>query len=102
MMIQLKEVYGKVEPAPTTLYKWLKVFKGGRTNIADGERSGRPQEIGDDKVEKLKEIVVSERKATKQELASRLNVSYGTVHTMLQSMGIRKLCSRFVPYFTDC
>ena len=65
MMIQLKEAYGEDAPARSTLYKWLKEFKGGRTNVADGERSGRPQEIGDDKVEKLKEIVVSEGNATK-------------------------------------
>ena len=45
MMIQLKEAYGEDAPARSTLYKWLKEFKGGRTNVADGERSVRPQEI---------------------------------------------------------
>ena len=101
IMRQLSEAYGEEAPSRSTTYKWIKEFKCGRTNVHDEERSGRPREIGEEKLEKLKNIVRNERKATKEQLANALNVSYGTVHNMLHTLGVRKLCSRFVPYFLN-
>lgn len=56
-------------------------------------------EIGEEKIEKLKEIVVEERKITQMELSKQLNVGKVTVQRMMEQLGIRKLCSRFVPRF---
>ena len=64
--------------------------------MADDER---PLENGVEKLEQLKNIVTMERKSFKEQLAAKLNISNATIHNMLGSLGIRKLCSRFVPYF---
>ena len=41
----------------------------------------------------------TERRITTRELTERLNVSKGILHDMLHDLGLRKLCSRFVPRF---
>ena len=50
-------------------------------------------------MDKLKKVVYEKRRITKNLLAEPLNVSYGSTHSMLEQLGIRKLCSRFVPRF---
>ena len=65
--------------------------------MLDEERSGRPQEISIDN--ELSSIIRSNRRITVKQLSSRLNASVGTVYERLNALGIRKLCSRFVPRF---
>ena len=65
--------------------------------MLDEERSGRPQEVSID--DELSSIILSDRRITVKQLSSRLNASVGTVHDRLKALGIRKLCSRFVPRF---
>lgn len=96
---ELNAAYGNDVPSQATIYFWIQQFKHGRTSVEDDERCGRPCEIGDAHLDKLKKIVCEERRITKDLLAQRLNVSYGSIHSMLQQLGIRKLCSRFVPHF---
>lgn len=96
---ELKLAYGDSAPSRTTTYDWIKQFKGGRTSVEDDKSTGRPLEIGESHEQKLCQIIQNERRITKQELAVRLNVSYGTVFNLMKQLGIRKLCSRFVPYF---
>lgn len=82
-----------------TIKRWFNEFKSGRTSVMDLEKSGRPSEIDEKMTEKLVKIIQNERKITTRELTRRLNVSEGTVETLLSETGIRKLCSRFVPRF---
>ena len=97
---ELRSVYGDNAPSRSTIYYWIGEFKnGGRTNVEDDLRSGRPVEIGDNEEEKLIKTVREERRITKDELAVRLNISKGSVFNIMKKCGIRKLCSRFVPYF---
>lgn len=94
---QLQSTYKHDAPSLTTVKYWVREFKGGRTSVFDDERQGRPQEISDSVDEKLSKIVQEERRITTKLLSTRLNVSVGTIHSKLKTMGIRKLCSRFVP-----
>lgn len=96
---QLQEAYHDETPSQGTIYFWIQQFKSGRTSVNDDVRSGRPPEIAEKKLEILQNIVQNERRITKQTLAERLKVSYGSIHVMLKQLGIRKLCSRFVPHF---
>lgn len=96
---ELTAAYGDDIPSKATVYNWIRDFKSGRTDITDRKSTGRPIEIGDQHREKLKSIVRDDRRITKEALAQRINVSYGTVRNLLKELGIRKLCSRFVPYF---
>lgn len=96
---QLQEVYGKEAPSKATIYNWIREFSSGRTSVFDASKSGRPVEINEEITEKLKDIVTNERKITQMQLSERLNVCKRTVQLLLEQMGIRKLCSRFVPRF---
>ena len=96
---ELQAAYNNDVPSQATIYFWIQQFKHGRTSVEDDERCGRPSEIGEGHLDKLKKVVSEERRITKNLLAERLNVSYGSTHSMLEQLGIRKLCSRFVPRF---
>ena len=96
---QLEETYGNESPCKATIYNWIREFSSGRNNVFDEERSGRPQEIPDEKLEILSIIVKEERRITQRELSNRLKVSKKTVQNILGDLGVRKLCSRFVPRF---
>jgi len=99
IVAELNAGYGLESPSLSTVKRWFNEFKRGRTSVFDEEKSGRPSEINENVTEKLQEIVKQERRITTRELTSRLNVSKGTVNTLLSSFGIRKLCSRFIPRF---
>ncbi len=99
IIFELVEAYGDSCPSQTTIYSWVSQFKGGRNSVFDEKSTGRPTEIQDSKKEDLKNIVLSERKITTRELCDTLNVSAGTLQSMLAALGLRKLCSRFVPMF---
>ena len=99
IICQMHEAYGNEAPCKATIYNWIREFSSGRNNVFDEERSWRTQEIAEKKFEKLKIILNEERRITQRELSTRLNVSKKTVQNMLEGIGIRKLCSRFVPRF---
>lgn len=99
IVIEIQSAYKNQSPCTATIYNWIREFKCGRTNIHDAERSGRPIEIGDEKSLKLQKIIRSERRITQSQIANRINISKYSVQTMLSQLGVRKLCSRFVPRF---
>ena len=88
---ELQAAYNNDVPSQATIYFWIQQFKHGRTSVED--------EIGEGHLDKLKKVVSEGRRITKNLLAERLNVSYGSTHSILEQLGIRKLCSRFVPRF---
>jgi histone-lysine N-methyltransferase SETMAR len=96
---ELKAAYGDQCPSQATIYRWYNNFQSGRTSVIDNDKPGRPCEISVEITEKLKTMIQNERRITSRELAIRLNVSKGTIYTLLAANGIRKLCSRFVPRF---
>ena len=96
---ELEDVYGEQSPSWATTKRWYNEFKAGRTSVVDVEKAGRPCEISEKITENLHEIIKNERRITTRELTERLNISKGTLQSLLASSGIRKLCSRFVPRF---
>ena len=86
---ELNAAYGDDCPSRTTVYEWVKQFKGGRTSIDDDPRTGRPVEVGDDKCQELAVIVRKERRLTKQELSARLKIGVGSVQRLMKSMRFR-------------
>lgn len=99
IIAELSAVYGDECPSKATIYRWFNSFRDGRTSVLDEEKPGRPGEIAEGISGRLKIIVENERRITTRELTARLNVSKGTISTLLSEYGIRKLCSRFVPRF---
>ena len=96
---QLIEVFGEDAPCQKTIYNWIREFRSGRESVFDEERCGRPLEVGEEKSVALQKIIMDDRRIPTRELSSLLNVSKGFVHNILKDLGIRRLCSRFVPRF---
>lgn len=96
---ELHAAYGEEAPSQATIKRWFNEFKSGRVSVQDEDKPGRPCEIGDKIKEKLISIVKNERKITTRELSLTLNISKGVLYDSMKSIGIRKLCSRFIPRY---
>lgn len=96
----LEETYGSESPSKSTVQRWINEFKGGRQSVCDADKSGRPLEIDcSQKKEHLEKLIKEQRRITVKNLATSIHVSVGSCYALLQEMGVRKLCSRFVPKF---
>ena len=96
---ELNDVYGGQSPSLSTIKRLFNEFKAGRTSVADMEKFKRPCEINEKITSKQEKIIQNERRITTRKLTEFLNVSKGTLQTLLVTSGIRKLCSRSVPRF---
>lgn len=74
-------------------------FRLGRTSIEDEPRDGAPQTAATgDKINAVKNEILSNRRIKISQLSALLNLSVGTVETIIhQHLGMRKLCARWVP-----
>ncbi|GFY27883.1 histone-lysine N-methyltransferase SETMAR [Trichonephila clavipes] len=96
---QISEVYGENIMSDGMGRKWLRVFKDGRTNIHDEERSGRPSVITDELIQKVDCKVKENRRFTISSLAEMFPaVSRSVLYEIVsERLNYRKLCSRWVP-----
>ena len=78
---------------------WVGEFKRGRTSLEDEARSGRPLDATDEKMCKnVRDLVYSDRRIQVEEIAQALDISHGSVSTILHDrLGMRKLIARWVP-----
>ena len=65
-------------------FEWHVHFKRGRTSLEDDERSGRSSTSSAPKnVETIRQLVHKDCRRTIKDIAAIVNVSYGTVQTIL-------------------
>ena len=95
----LKSVYGDNVVILKTVYKWYERFKSGNESVEDEQRSGRPSTTKtDENVQKVAKMVRSNRRLTIRELAEELNISYGSVQSILtDDLQMRRVSAKFVP-----
>lgn len=96
---QLTEIYGEACISVQHVRKWCREFSGGRTDIHDEPRSGRPS-VSDDVVAKIDRLLQEDRRATLRELAEKVpEVSEKTIDNILtEKLDYRKVCARWVPH----
>ena len=76
----LKLVYGDASATMKTVYKWFERFPNGCESVEDEERSGRHSTSNtQDNVERVSEMIRSNRRLTIGEISEDLNISYGSV-----------------------
>jgi len=63
------ELYGPNVMSESKVRQWCRLFKEGRTNVNDEERSVRPSVITDDLMEKLNTTIRGNRRFTISELS---------------------------------
>ncbi|XP_076546698.1 protein GVQW3-like [Osmia lignaria lignaria] len=80
-------------------YEWYKAFKKGREEVQDSPRSGRPSMVStDENVEKIKKMVIDNRRLSVREVSRDVEMSHMSVHNILtEVLGMRRVVARLVP-----
>lgn len=96
---QISEIYGESAMSDSMVRRWVRKFDGGRTNVHDEARSGRPSDVNDDLVRQIDETIRGNRRFTISMLSHEFPTISRTVlyETVSRRLGYRKLCSRWVP-----
>ncbi|KAG5308973.1 SETMR methyltransferase, partial [Pseudoatta argentina] len=96
---EVKTAYGDTGMNRTSVFKWCREFKNGRTSVHDDQRSGRPSILTDDIVKKIENALRDDRRLTVDELSAMFpQISRSLLHeTITETLGYRKLSARWVP-----
>ena len=80
----LKLVFGDAAMTMKTVYKWFERFRNGCESDEEEERSGRPSTSKiQENVERVSEMIRSNRRLTIREISEDLSVPYGSVQNIL-------------------
>ncbi|XP_076661839.1 LOW QUALITY PROTEIN: protein GVQW3-like [Halictus rubicundus] len=95
----LQKAYGKSCLSKTQTYEWYKAFKEGREEVQDLPRAGRPSMAStDENIEKIKKMVIDNRRLSVREVAHEVEMSHMSVHNILtEVLGMRRVAARLVP-----
>ncbi|XP_029668258.1 protein GVQW3-like [Formica exsecta] len=95
----LGKAYSESCISKTQAYDWYKAFKEGREVVYDLPPSGRPSTTStDENIEKIKKIVIENRRLSVREMAHELQMSHISVHNILtEVLGMRCVAARLVP-----
>ena len=93
---QLCKVYGNEVMSEGGVMQWCIVFKNGRTNIHDEERSGRPTIVTDELVAKINVKINANRRFTITEFSLEFPpISRSLLHEIVtEKLGYHKFCAR--------
>ena len=95
----LIKAYGESAMSKTRVYEWYKRFQDGREDVEDDERPARPSTSRtDENVEKVKEMVMNDRRITIREVADAVGISIGSCHEIFSNvLGMKRVAAKFVP-----
>ena len=95
----LTKTYGESAMSKTRVYEWYKRFQYGREDVEDDERPGRPStSTTDENVEKVKEMVMNDRRIIIKEVADDVSISIGSCHDIFSNvLGMKRVAAKFVP-----
>ena len=90
---------GKDAPSYATVKRYVVEFKHGRQSLEDDPRPGRPVTVATpEMVNKVHDIVMTDRRVTERYIASTVGISQERVHSILtEDLEMRKLLARWVP-----
>ena len=89
----------KDAPSYATVKRWVAEFKRGRQSLEDDPRPGKPVTVATpEMVNKVHDIVMTDRQVTERYIASTFGISQERVHSILtEDLEMRKLLARWVP-----
>jgi histone-lysine N-methyltransferase SETMAR len=97
---RLSKVYGEDAMKKTQVFYWVAEIRGGREDLSDERRPGRPPDVGIDTI--LAHRLEKDPHTTARKLALSLGVSPQTVVAHLhKSLGMKNYHLRWVPHELD-
>lgn len=95
----LQHAFGDTALSEKNVYKWYKQFQEGRESVELEDHARRPKTSTDEShVNKIKELVLQNRRLTIRDLADAVGISYGSVQIILKDvLGLKQVKSRLVP-----
>ena len=95
----IREAFGEETMSQTSIFEWHKMFREGRENIDDNERSGRPSTSQTDQnVEKVRKVLYGDRRLSVRMIGEDCNMPKSNVYRILtDELGMRKVCAKMVP-----
>jgi hypothetical protein len=95
----IRRAYGNKAMSRGRCFKWHAHFKRGRTSLEEDGRSGRPSTSSTPKnAGTVQQLLHEDRWRTIKDIAAIVNVSYGTLQTILTcDLSIHSLVAMFVP-----
>lgn len=96
---RMLKVFGDSSPSEFVIKFWSKQFKHGRESLEDDPRSGRPiSAVTADNVEKVKNLILADRRIKQWEIARDVGISKERVHEIIhEHLGMSKVSARWVP-----
>jgi transposase len=93
-------VCGDACTGASSVRRWVNHFKDGNSDIADQPRCGRQRTAATERnKQKVDELIRQDRRITVREIAAQLEVGHRKVQEMMEILGYREVCSRWVPRF---
>ncbi|GFV40866.1 histone-lysine N-methyltransferase SETMAR [Trichonephila clavipes] len=90
-------VYGENCVSDKSVRKWSARFRAGRESVGDDQRPGQANTvITSDLIDKVDDLVRGDRRVTLRMLALKVDVSYGTVWTIVHDRLRFRKCSEFL------
>ena len=95
----LNIAFGESTMSKTRVYELYKRFQEGREDVEDDERPGRPStSIADENVDKVKEMIMNDRRITIRKVADDVGISIGSCHEIFSDfLGMKRVTAKFVP-----
>ncbi|CAD5126917.1 DgyrCDS14931 [Dimorphilus gyrociliatus] len=85
----------------SSVRRWVREFKGGRTNILDDDRQGCPSTASNNENKERIALIRDNRRISQAEISQTLNIGHAAVEDLISSLGMRKIVSRWIPYQID-
>lgn len=96
---RMSKVFGDSCPSEFIIKFWSKQFKHDRESLEDDPRSGRPiSAVTADNIEKVKELILADRRIKQWEIARDVGISKERVHEIIHvHLEMSKVSARWVP-----
>jgi histone-lysine N-methyltransferase SETMAR len=100
ILSELEHVYGTGVITLRAIEKWTAAFEGGRTELADLPRSGRPRDLG--KIDAVRALIEGEGYLSQKKIAQILSMHHETVKSILrEDLNMRKVNFKWLPHMLN-
>ncbi|KAA1414164.1 helix-turn-helix domain-containing protein [Nocardioides humilatus] len=100
----LTVAFGESTMSRTQVQLWYNRFKGGREDVNDDARPGRPStSTTEENIEAVKKMIMGNRRITIREVADDVGISFGSCQAIFKDvLGMKRAAAKIVPKLLNC